>query len=421
MRVLVLGKGAREHALGWAVRRSDASAALYFLPGNAGTSQLGENLSGNPEKPEDVLQAIEAKGIDLVVVGPEAPLAKGVRDAVEARFGDRVYVVGPDRRGAQLEASKVWAKRLMAEAGIPTAPFDVVNDDNLREISTILDRYRPPYVLKADGLAAGKGVLLVDQKEEAIRMAYKMVRDRMFGEASRQIVVEQYLAGREASVFLWVDEAAYFFLPVAKDYKRAADGDRGPNTGGMGAVSPGWLTRYHLARVKEVIVEPLMDALASRSITYRGFLYLGLMFVDDEPYVLEFNVRLGDPEAQVVLPRLEGSWFDVWLAREWSLQESSAVYVGVVLASRGYPGAYEVGYPIRGLDALPEDILIFHAGTRSQDGEVVTAGGRVLTVVAGGRTLADARQRAYQAVDQIHFDNKYFRTDIGVDLLGEAS
>ncbi len=417
MRVLVLGKGAREHALGWAVRQSDASANLYFLPGNAGTSQLGENLSGNPEEPEDVIQAIEAKKIEVVVVGPEAPLAKGVRDAIEARFGDRVYVVGPDRRGAQLEASKVWAKRLMASAGIPTAPFDVVNDDNLHEISTILDRYRPPYVLKADGLAAGKGVLLVDQKEEAIRMAYKMVRDRMFGEASRQIVVEQYLAGREASVFLWVDAPAYFFLPVAKDYKRAADGDRGPNTGGMGAVSPGWLTRYHLARVKDAIVEPLMEELTKRDIAYRGFLYLGLMFVDEEPYVLEFNVRLGDPEAQVVLPRLEGSWFGVWLAREWSLQERAEVYVGVVLASRGYPGAYEVGYSIQGLDTLPSDILVFHAGTRRQDGQVVTAGGRVLTVVAGANTLAEARARAYQAVEHVHFENKYFRRDIGLDLL----
>ncbi len=257
-------------------------------------------------------------------------------------------------------------------------------------------------------------------KKAAVETLHRMIRERMFGDASRRVVVEQFLDGIEASVFAWVDMPAYFILPTAKDYKRLNEGDQGPNTGGMGSVSPGWLKGHHIAKVKEKILEPLMDELEKRNISYRGFLYLGLMFVEDEPFVLEFNVRLGDPEAQVIIPRLEGNWFELWEEGRFNFDEKKETAVGVVLASRGYPYGYETGYEITGLDEAEgiDDVIVFHAGTiRTKEGRLVTGGGRVLTVVARDRDLAGARNKAYQAGRKINFYNVYYRKDIGEDLL----
>ncbi len=425
MRILVIGSGGREHALAWSIKHNHPGVELYVSPGNAGTSLIGTNLNIDPLDFEGIAKAVEEFSINGIVIGPEAPLVAGLRNFIKDRFGDKIWFVGPGKEGSKLEGSKVWAKRFMKEMGIPTAEFYVADEGNLNEVvEQVAREWDPPYVLKADGLAAGKGVVIVDNKDDLVATATDMVINRRFGEASSSIVIERFLPGIEASVFLWVDGDSYVLLPTAKDYKKAFDGDKGPNTGGMGSVSPGWLTGYHIAKVKSRIIEPTIDGLLHKNIHYTGFLYIGLMFVNDDPYVLEYNVRLGDPETQAIMPRLEVDWLGLWIDNNFSMREKPDYAVTVILASEGYPGKYEKGFVITGLEKLEgeKDIFVFHAGTKlNEEGEVVTNGGRVLAITALGPRLSIARNRAYEAVEKINFENKFYRTDIGVDLMEKVN
>jgi len=420
MRVLVIGAGAREHALCWKLGQEPGVDALFCAPGNAGIARDVPCLTLDANRPAEVLALVIREGIDLTVVGPEAPLTAGVVDALSAA-GCRAC--GPTRGAAAIEASKAFAKRLMAAHGVPTArhltcasPQEAL--DALRGGSFGL-----PVVIKADGLAAGKGVVVAEDAAAAEAAVRDMMVDRRFGDAGSQVVIEEFLRGRETSFFVVTDGQNARVLPSAEDHKRAFDGDKGPNTGGMGAFSPSPLVTDTMAgRILESIVFPTLEGLAAEGRPYRGFLYCGLMITPDGPKVIEFNARMGDPEAQVVLPGLaEDLLPHLWNAAGGRIESGTFRargdrHVGVVLASGGYPDPFEKGKVISGLDeaaALP-DTLVFHAGTADRDGAIVTAGGRVLTVVGRGAGFAEARDRAYAAVSQITFEGMHYRKDIGI-------
>jgi len=420
MRVLVIGAGAREHALCWKLRQEPGTDALFCAPGNAG---IARDVSCRPldvNRPDDVVAFVERERIDLAVVGPEAPLTAGVVDALEAA-GHRAF--GPTQGAAAIESSKAFAKRLMDACGVPTArhvtcasPAEAL--DVLRQ-----GRFGLPVVIKADGLAAGKGVIVADDTAAAEAAVRDLMVDRRFGDAGALVVVEEFLHGREASFFVVTDGVNARVLPSAEDHKRAFDGDRGPNTGGMGAFSPSPLVTGAMAgRILESIVFPTLRGLAAEGRPYRGFLYCGLMITADGPKVIEFNARMGDPETQVVLPGLADDLLpQLWDAAGGRIE--SGVFttrddcsVGVVLASGGYPGAFETGKAISGLDeaaALP-GTLVFHAGSAARGSEIVTSGGRVLTVVGRGTDFVEARRRAYEAVGRLSFEAMHYRRDIGV-------
>ena len=432
MRILVVGSGAREHALVWKLGREPGVTAVVCAPGNAGTSQHALNRPVDVSDPEAILALAAAEAVDLTVVGPELPLARGVQDLFAAR-GRSLF--GPSRTAAQLESSKAFAKAFMASHGVPTARFQVCDSPDAALAAVSGARFGFPVVVKADGLAAGKGVTVAPDRETA----GQAVRDAMiagrFGAAGRRVVIEECLTGPEASFFTICDGRQALALPAAQDHKRAFDGDRGPNTGGMGAFSPSPLVTPDLeARIQREIVQPVLEGLAAQGHPYRGFLYVGLMLTAEGPKVIEFNVRLGDPEAQVVLPMLTGELAPVLAAAANgeisapslaaaasgelaapSLACSPDPHVGVVLASGGYPGAITTGEPIMGLDAAAalDGVLLFHAGTGLRDGAVVTTGGRVLTAVGRGGDMATAIERAYAAEACISFARKQVRTDIG--------
>ena len=445
MRILVVGSGAREHALVWKLGREPGVTAVVCAPGNAGTSQHALNRPVDVSDPEAILALAAAEAVDLTVVGPELPLARGVQDLFAAR-GRSLF--GPSRTAAQLESSKAFAKAFMASHGVPTARFQVCDSPDAALAAVSGARFGFPVVVKADGLAAGKGVTVAPDRETA----GQAVRDAMiagrFGAAGRRVVIEECLTGPEASFFTICDGRQALALPAAQDHKRAFDGDRGPNTGGMGAFSPSPLVTPDLeARIQREIVQPVLEGLAAQGHPYRGFLYVGLMLTAEGPKVIEFNVRLGDPEAQVVLPMLTGELAPVLAAAANgelsapsqavaangemaapslaaaasgelaapSLACSPDPHVGVVLASGGYPGAITTGEPIMGLDAAAalDGVLLFHAGTGLRDGAVVTTGGRVLTAVGRGGDMATAIERAYAAEACISFMRKQVRTDIG--------
>ena len=419
MRILVVGSGAREHALVWKLGREPGVTAVVCAPGNAGTSQHALNRPVDVSDPEAILALAAAEAVDLTVVGPELPLARGVQDLFAAR-GRSLF--GPSRTAAQLESSKAFAKAFMASHGVPTARFQVCDSPDAALAAVSGARFGFPVVVKADGLAAGKGVTVAPDRETA----GQAVRDAMiagrFGAAGRRVVIEECLTGPEASFFTICDGRQARALPAAQDHKRAFDGDRGPNTGGMGAFSPSPLVTPDLeARIQREIVQPVLEGLAAQGHPYRGFLYVGLMLTAEGPKVIEFNVRLGDPEAQVVLPMLTGELAPVLAAAANgeisapSLACSPDPHVGVVLASGGYPGAITTGEPIMGLDAAAalDGVLLFHAGTGLRDGAVVTTGGRVLTAVGRGGDMATAIERAYAAEACISFARKQVRTDIG--------
>jgi phosphoribosylamine---glycine ligase len=423
MRVLVIGAGAREHALCWKLGQEAGVDALLCAPGNAGIAREFPCLPLDAGRPADVVALAARERIDLTVVGPEAPLTAGVVDAMTAA-GQRAC--GPARGAAAIESSKAFAKRLMEAHGVPTArhvtcasPAEAL--DVLRQ-----DRFGLPVVIKADGLAAGKGVVVADDAPSAEAAVREMMVDRRFGEAGSQVVIEEFLRGREASFFVVTDGVNARVLPSAEDHKRAFDGDRGPNTGGMGAFSPSPLVTGAMAgRILESIVFPTLRGLAAEGRPYRGFLYCGLMITADGPKVIEFNARLGDPETQVVLPGLaEDLLPHLWEAaggrvESGTFRTGEDRHVGVVLASGGYPEKFETGKVIAGLDeaASQPGTLIFHAGSAARDGDIVTAGGRVLTVVGSGAGFAEARRRAYDGVERISFDGVHYRRDIGVRAL----
>ncbi len=418
MRVLVLGGGGREHALCWALKRSKKLRKLYCIPGNGGISDFAEIPQGIDLKDfESLAQFCKAEGIDLVVPGPEEPLVRGVADYLQAKG---VKVFGPSKKASQLEGSKAFAKELMKKAGVPTADFAVFDDPE--KARAYVEKKGAPIVVKADGLCAGKGVFVCETLDEAYQAIEKIMEERIFGEAGNQVVIEEKLTGEEASFIVITDGENFRVLPTSQDHKRLLDDDKGPNTGGMGAYSPAPLITPKLREViSEKVVAPILKALQKEGHPYFGFLYAGLMISQNTPYVLEFNCRLGDPEAQAILPRVEGDLLDLMTLTfegklaETSLEESKDWAVCVVMASQGYPGSYEKGKLITGLDKVKDlpGVVVFHAGTKKEDGNFYTNGGRVLGVTALAETLDLALKRAYQACELIQFEGAHYRRDIG--------
>lgn len=422
MKVLLLGSGGREHALAWKINQSERLTKLYVAPGNAGTAEIAENVNIKVTDFEALANFVEHNAIDMLVVGPEDPLVEGIRDYFEAdaRFA-RLMIVGPGKAGAILEGSKDFAKEFMFRHHIPTAGYLTVTKDNLEKGFAFLETLKPPYVLKADGLAAGKGVLILDNLEEAKRELELMLGGK-FGKAGNQVVIEEYLKGIELSVFALTDGRSYKILGSAKDYKRIGEGDMGLNTGGMGAVSPVPFANEEFNRkVEERVVRPTIEGLQKDGIDYKGFVFFGLMNVGGDPYVIEYNVRMGDPETEVVMPRLKTDILSLFEAMAKGELEQAAFELDdrfcttVMLVSQGYPGDYEKGKEITGVPYVKGSI-VFHAGTKLADGKVVTNGGRVIAVSSFGKTMREALAQSYENVAKIHFDGMNFRKDIGFDL-----
>ncbi len=417
MKVLLIGSGGREHALAWGLTQSPKLSKLYIAPGNAGTAQLGENLPISAENISELAQFAREEQIDLTVVGPEAPIVAGIRDLFER---ENLKIVAPTQKASFLEGSKVQAKAFMHRHNIPTAQH--ASFDNFEQALAFARTREAPLVIKADGLAAGKGVAIAQTHQEAEKTLRDFMVGGRFGESSKRVVIEEFLAGREFSLFVASDGGSWKLLGTAQDYKKLLDGDRGPNTGGMGSISPvPWLTEEMLDETVRRIVAPTFAALRTENLSYEGILYFGLIWTERGPCVLEYNGRFGDPEAQVLIPRFDFDLLELYLAIvehqlerfEMKLKPISAVCV--VLASGGYPEHYEKGFAIEGLDKLHDpNLRVFHAGTTLKNGQVVTSGGRVLNVVGLGESLPEARTRAYEAIKQISFQGMHYRRDIAV-------
>ena len=422
MNILLLGSGGREHALAWKMAQSDLLTGLYIAPGNAGTSQVGTNVDINPNDFNAVKNFVIEKNIEMMVVGPEEPLVRGIKDYfLNDPFVAHIPVIGPGKDGAMLEGSKEFAKEFMQRHNIPTARYFSVTADNIGEGYSFLETLNAPYVLKADGLAAGKGVLILNDINEA-KSELKAMLDGKFGAAGNTVVIEEFLSGIELSVFVLTDGHASIILPEAKDYKRIGEHDTGLNTGGMGAVSPvPFADSGFMKKVKERIVIPTVDGLKEDKIPYKGFIFIGLMNVNGDPYVIEYNVRMGDPESEVVIPRIKADLVDLFKAvaagnlKVKSLEVDHRTATTVMLVSGGYPGSYEKGKKITGFDKV-EDCILFHAGTKQAGADIVTNGGRVIAVTAFGSDKNDALRISYRNAALIDFEKKYYRSDIGFDL-----
>ncbi len=422
MRILLFGSGGREHAMAWKLAQSPLCEQLFIAPGNAGTTEHGRNLPLDPNDFAAVKAAVVENDIRLVICGPEEPLVRGLQDffSTDAELA-RVYFIGPSRRAARLEGSKAYAKAFMEEYGIPTARYREFTIDNLEEGLAYIEKQQPPIVLKADGLAAGKGVVILDDVAAA-RQELRDMLEGKFGEASSKVVIEQFLSGIEFSVFVLTDGETYRLLPVAKDYKRVGEGDSGLNTGGMGSVSPPpFVDNELMAKVEERIIHPTIDGIRKRKLHYHGFIFFGLIAVDGEPYVIEYNCRLGDPETQSVLPRLRNDLVDLCLAvsedrlNTTVIEEDPRAAATVILVAGGYPGYYEKGHAITGFEKV-EGSFVFHAGTLEQDGAVVTNGGRVIAITSYGEDFRKALEVSNRNAERIQFKDRYYRRDIGFDL-----
>jgi len=422
MKILIIGAGGREHALAWAMAKSPQLEKLFIAPGNAGTAELGTNVPVGVEDFEGMKQLVLKEGIDMLVVGPEVPLVAGVTDffAGDPKLKE-ISVIGPSKAGAELEGSKDFAKVFMQENGIPTGDFRTFIEYTVSEGQRYLSKLKPPYVLKADGLAAGKGVLIIDNLEEAQQELRNMLFGK-FGAASKKVVVEEHLKGIELSVFVITDGKGYAILPEAKDYKRIGEGDTGLNTGGMGAISPvPFADDAFMKKVEDRVVKPTIDGLRSSEIDFKGFIFIGLMNKDGDPYVIEYNVRMGDPESEVVLPRIKTDFVEIMKATAENrlstleMEFDKRTVSTVMLVSGGYPGSYEKGKEITGLENV-EDSMVFHAGTKPENGKVLTNGGRVIAVSSFGETMEEALEKSYRTAEKIQFEGKYYRHDIGFDL-----
>jgi phosphoribosylamine--glycine ligase len=416
IKILVIGGGGREHTLVWKLAQSPKVKEIYAAPGNAGTAKIAHNLDIKPTDIEALAKTAAAENIDLTVVGPEAPLAEGIADQFLIRG---LQIFGPTKRATEIESSKVFSKALMQKYNIPCAKSVSFSDYN--QAKDYVKQQKLPIVVKADGLAAGKGVILADSIPQALDALALIMEEKAFGAAGDRVVIEEYLSGREMSTFAFTDGHTVIPMNSACDYKPAYDGNEGPNTGGMGSYSPPPFLAADLAKtVGEKIMEPTVAALQEEGRAYRGVLYGGLMIDDSNPKVLEFNARFGDPEAQVTLPLLETDLVDIMLAvndnklGSLKVEWSQDACVGVVMASGGYPGSYKTGFPISGLDELDKDIVVFHAGTRLEGKKIVTSGGRVLAVVARGKTLPEAREKAYNNISRINFEGCHYRKDIAL-------
>lgn len=425
MNILILGSGGREHTFAYKMAQSSKCSKLYVAPGNAGTAEIAENLPLNPIDFAAVANTALEKDIQMIVVGPEDPLVKGIVDyfTQDERLNN-IQIIGPSSRGALLEGSKERAKEFMAMHNIPTAAYESFSYESLGAGKNFLETLKPPYVLKADGLAAGKGVLIIEDLEEAKKELENMLSGK-FGAASKKVVIEEFLDGIELSVFVLTDGKNYKILPTAKDYKRIGEGDTGLNTGGMGAVSPvPFADETLMNKIEERIVKPTVDGLQKEEIDYKGFVFIGLIKVGDEPYVIEYNVRMGDPETEVVLPRIQSDLVELF-EKTWNgdldkaqLEIDPRSATTVMMVSGGYPGSYEKGKIISGIKEI-QDSIVFHAGTKNEGNNIVTSGGRVIALTSFGDDYKKALKKSYQSAEKLQFDKMYYRKDIGFDLSQE--